>query len=139
MKRFIAILLCTIATTALASDAYWVRTNNEPSDVIFYVNVNSIRAEGEFTSAWVLLDFPVSKRQGRKKTSKTSGSMQMLQYFDCAAKKLGTAQIAFYAENMGRGRARHGTRRDLSPEFGFADQDSPEQHNLNFVCSRLPQ
>ena len=139
MKKIFAVLLCAIATSAFASDTYWVRVGKEPATAVYYVDVNSIRAEGEFTMAWVLLDFPESKPRGQKKSGKTSGSMRLLQYFDCAAQKLGTAQVAFYAENMGRGRSRHATRRDMNPEFGFALKGSPEQQNLDFVCARVPQ
>ena len=104
-------------------------------EAAFYLDAESITAEGDFVSARVLIDYLIDLDS--LGLGHLPRSTLMRQLFDCREEKIAVVEFASYSQNMGQGEVRHSHKID-QPQFSTFPEGDPGKAYLRFVCSLKP-
>ena len=98
MKQLLIALMLLV--TATAASAEWTAAGDS-DEFIQYVDIATIRRNGNFVEMWSLTDFKTVQKSAAGKSY--SSEKQQAEY-DCKEKKKGYLGLALYAGKMGSGK-----------------------------------
>lgn len=122
LLRIAPLLLIIAASGTLAAD--WTRQGSTP-DVNFYLDLNSIKKNGNLRRVWQLQD--------RNSPSKTGArSLRAMSEYDCKEDKYRTLQLDTFSGAMAEGEI---ISTDSTPgQWAFIAPGTPFANTLKLVC-----
>lgn len=118
-------LLALLFFASLQAKAEWIDVAESESGVIFYVDKETIKKEGNLVKVWVLINYKKAGRSGQL-------SSKHKQEYDCAKERTRDVSVTGYSRNMGKGDV-IATGHYLS-EWSEIAPDTVQREVMQFVC-----
>ena len=121
------ILTCVMLFTSSAW-AEWVQVS-QTSEVVFYIDPETIRKNGNIRLVWVIQNLLVRNNDGGL-------SRRARSEYDCAKERLRTLSISLHSEPMAAGTILHYSPNDNATQWVDIPPATPFARILKYVCAK---
>ncbi|WP_185920831.1 surface-adhesin E family protein [Burkholderia cenocepacia] len=134
MRTTIAIaLLATLSASVFAEQDRWVRLDNGPSDIAYYMDAKTVKVEGDYRKAWFMVSFKRPQKGVQWTQFKPFKSMVAEQYIQCSKHQLAPLRVVYYEGEQASGDSL-GTQRYPTQEFEDAIPGSAGEVMITAPC-----